>query len=52
MNRRTALLVSMLFAGLVPRGLWAQTGGRKPSKTRDKSFAPVSTRDEIGRAHV
>jgi len=39
-------LVSMLLAGLVPRGLWAQTGARKPSKTRDKTFAPVSTRDD------
>jgi hypothetical protein len=46
MNRRTALLVSMLLAGLVPRGLWAQSAGRKPSKTRDKTFAPVSARDD------
>jgi hypothetical protein len=46
MNRRTALFVSMLFAGLVPHSLWAQTGGRKAPKTRDKTLVPVSTRDD------
>ena len=46
MNRRTALMVSMFLGGLVPQSLWAQTRGRKPSKTRDKTFAPVSTRDD------
>ena len=45
MNRRTALMLSML-GGLVPQSLWAQTGGRKSSKTRDKAFAPVSRDDE------
>jgi hypothetical protein len=45
MNRRTAIMVSMLGC-LVPQGLWAQSAGRKSSKTRDKSFAPVSSRDD------
>jgi hypothetical protein len=45
MNRRTALILSML-GGLVPQSLLAQTPGRKSSKTRDKSFAPVSSRSE------
>jgi hypothetical protein len=46
MNRRTALLVSMMLAGLLPGSLWAQSGGRKTSKTRDKTFAPVAARDD------
>jgi hypothetical protein len=48
MNRRTALLLSMLGAGaLLPQTLWAQTAGRKSSsKTRDKTFAPVSARED------
>jgi hypothetical protein len=45
MNRRTALMASML-GGLVPGSLWAQTAGRKSTKTRDKSFTPVSRDDE------
>jgi hypothetical protein len=45
MNRRTALMLSM-FGGLVPGSLWAQTAGRKSSKTRDKAFTPVSRDDE------
>ena len=45
MNRRTALMLSML-SGLVPGSLWAQTAGRKSTKTRDKSFTPVSRDDE------
>ena len=45
MNRRTAMMLSML-GGLVPQGLWAQSAGRKSSKTRDKAFAPVSSRDD------
>ena len=45
MNRRTALMLSML-GGLVPQSLWAQTAGRKSSKTRDKAFTPVSRDDE------
>jgi len=46
MNRRTALMLSMLLGGLVPRSLWAQSGGRKSSKTRDKTLAPVSSRTD------
>jgi hypothetical protein len=45
MNRRTALMLSML-GGLVPQSLWAQTAGRKSTKTRDKSFTPVSRDDD------
>jgi hypothetical protein len=45
MNRRTAMMLSMLGC-LVPQGLWAQSAGRKSSKTRDKTFAPVSSRDD------
>ncbi len=45
MNRRSALMLSML-AGLVPQTLWAQTAGRKTTKTRDKAFTPVSRDDE------
>ena len=45
MNRRTALMLSML-GGLVPQALMAQTAGRKSSKSRDKSFAPVSARSD------
>jgi hypothetical protein len=45
MNRRTAMMFSMLGC-LVPQRLWAQSAGRKPSKTRDKTFAPVSSRDD------
>ena len=46
MNRRTALMVSML-GGLLPQSLWAQqTRGRKSSSTRDKSFTPVSRDDD------
>jgi hypothetical protein len=44
MNRRTALMLSILGC-LVPQGLRAQSAGRKSSKTRDKTFAPVSSRD-------
>jgi len=46
MNRRTALMLSMLLGGLVPRSLWAQSGARKSSKTRDKTLAPVSSRTD------
>ena len=45
MNRRTAMLLSML-GGFAPASLWAQTAGRKPSKTREKTFAPVSGRED------
>ena len=46
MNRRTALMLSMLLGGLVPQSLWAQSGGRKVPKTRDKTSAPVSSRTD------
>ncbi len=46
MNRRTALTLSMLLGGLVPQSLWAQSSGRKAPKTRDKTFAPVSSRTD------
>ena len=45
MNRRTALMLSMFLGGLLPRGLWAQTAGRKAAKARDKSLQPVSRED-------
>ncbi len=43
MNRRTAMMLSLLLGGLVPSSLWAQSGTRRPSKTRDK-LTPVSAR--------
>ena len=46
MNRRTALMVSMFLAGLVPRGLWAQSAGRKSSKHATRHSQPVSSRDD------
>jgi hypothetical protein len=46
MNRRTALMLSMLLGGVLPHTLWAQGAGRKTSKTRDKTFAPVSSRTD------
>ena len=52
MNRRTALMLSMLLGGLIPRGLWAQTAGRKSSKTRDKALQPVSRSDDPDDAAV
>src|SRR5262249_13501401 len=45
MNRRTALMLSML-GGLVSQSLYAQSAGRKSSKSRDKTFAPQSSRDD------
>jgi hypothetical protein len=43
MNRRMALMLSMLCAGLFPFRLLAQTGSsRKASQTRDKTLRPVS----------
>jgi hypothetical protein len=45
MNRRTALMLSML-GGLVPQSLLAQSAARKSSKSRDKTFAPVSSRTD------
>jgi hypothetical protein len=43
MNRRMALMLSMLCAGLFPLRLLAQTGGsRKASQTRDKALRPVN----------
>jgi hypothetical protein len=46
MNRRTALMLSMLLGSLIPRGLLAQTAGRKSTKSRDKALQPVSRRDD------
>jgi len=36
----------MLLGGLVPGSLWAQSGARRSSKTRDKTLAPVSSRTD------
>jgi hypothetical protein len=52
MNRRTALMLSMFLGGLIPQGLWAQTAGRKSSKTRDKALQPVSRSDDPDNAAV
>ena len=52
MNRRTALMLSMFLGGLIPRGLWAQTAGRKSSKSRDKALQPVSRSDDPDDAAV
>src|SRR6516165_2514611 len=43
MNRRTALLLSILLGGLVPESLHAQSGGRRSAKTRDRSLEPASS---------
>ena len=42
----------MFLGGLIPRGLWAQTAGRKSSKTRDKALQPVSRSDDPDDAAV
>ena len=52
MNRRTALMLSMLLGTLIPRGLWAQSAGRKSTKSRDKSLQPASRRDDPDDAAV
>ncbi len=47
MNRRTALLLSMLWGGLVPASLWAQSQKRRSSSTREKTLEPSSpSRDD------
>ncbi len=40
MNRRTALMLSMLWGGLVPAKLWAQSQKRRSSNTREKTLEP------------
>jgi hypothetical protein len=43
MNRRMAVMLSMMWAGLFPLRLLAQTGGsRKAPQTRDKALRPVN----------
>jgi hypothetical protein len=46
MNRRKSLIILTSLGALVPASLWAQTGGRKSAKNRDKSLAPVSSRTD------
>ncbi len=47
MNRRTALMLSILGGGLLPARLWAQqSGSRKGSKTGDKKLQPVTSRED------
>ena len=38
MNRRTAMMLTMLLGGLVPRGLWAQE--TRSRRTSDSSVRP------------
>jgi hypothetical protein len=47
MNRRTALMLSMLLGGLVPSRLWAQSQKRKTAVSRERTFQPSSaSRDD------
>jgi hypothetical protein len=47
MNRRAALMLSILGGGLLPARLWAQqSGSRKGSKTGDKKLQPVTSRED------
>jgi hypothetical protein len=47
MNRRTALMLSILGGSLLPAGLCAQqSGSRRGSKTGDKKLQPVTSREE------
>jgi hypothetical protein len=43
MNRRTAMMLTMLLGGLAPPDLWAQTRGKRASSSRSggKSLEPV-----------
>ncbi len=53
MNRRTALMLSMLWGGLVPANLWAQSQRRRSSNTREKTLEPSSpSRDDPDAASV
>ena len=49
MNRRTAMMLTMLLGGLVPRSLWAQEPKTRrasdSSTSRSKAFAPVNKGD-------
>jgi hypothetical protein len=42
MNRRTALLLSMLLGGLVPASLQAQSSPRRVANSRDRTLQPVA----------
>jgi hypothetical protein len=46
MYRRGALMVLTLLGAFVPSTLWAQSGGRKSAKNRDKALAPVNSRTD------
>jgi hypothetical protein len=53
MNRRTALMLSMLWGGLVPANSWAQSQKRRSSNTREKTLEPASpSRDDPDAASV
>jgi|GEM_PF-1061636 len=49
MNRRTAMMLTMLLGGLVPRGLWAQEPRSRrtsdSSSTRGKALRPAGDKD-------
>jgi hypothetical protein len=46
MNRRTALTLPLLWGGLVPAQLWAQSQKKRSSNTREKTLEPSSSRDD------
>jgi hypothetical protein len=52
MNRRTALMLSMLWGGLVPANLWAQSQKRRASNTREKTLDRSAPRDDPDAATV
>ncbi len=53
MNRRTALLLPLLWGGLLPANLWAQQSQRRrSSNTREKTLEPSSSRDDPDASNV
>jgi len=53
MNRRTALMLPLLWGGVVPASVWAQSQKRRSSSTREKTLEPSSSsRDDPDAASV
>ena len=44
MNRRTAMMLTMLLGGLAPLDLWAQTKGKRTSGSRSGTGRVARTR--------
>jgi hypothetical protein len=52
MNRRMALTLPLLWGGLLPASLWAQTQRRRSSSTREKTLQPASSHDDPDASNV